>query len=422
MGLLRHSAEPSCKPDEDPVLPRHWPLVWRIHPPAHIDVHHGLLVLHPRPFVAPVVLLAEVGLPPLAFDVRRWLPIVVSELADMPGGVRGEQDHLLIPFADDGDIGERAGDGHLVGRVINVDDATYPRIVVLVADFGRCGHAGLIDALGKAGELLAPGAGLPVGVLAGIAATIAVAVAVSVAAPPTARLGHVATSGLVTRFYCLAERIPPPAQGLPMAMLVMPLPRGTRLRSKEQAAAVLRSSGEMVDPASLGEATLLATEDVAIDAQLQAVLVVREGVEVEVEQALTVSFACGVRDEVSQQALPVLRMGLAEQASERPKGSQLAQLSALQLRRGGEQGSERPRLSLLSAVSAEGVCLAGFQRASFASFGSWLLSVSYGGAAWARVTQPRHGVAPLLHSCDGNGSMPTAACMQMCHAHEAAPI
>lgn len=126
-----------------------------------------------------------------------------------------------------------------------------------------------------------------------------------------------------------------------MPMLVMTLPRGTRLRSKEQAAAVLRSPSEMVDPASLGEPTLLATEDVAIDARLQAVLVVREGVEAEVEQALTVSFACGVRDEVSQQALPVVRMGLAEQASERPKGSQLAQLSALQLRRGGEQGSGR---------------------------------------------------------------------------------
>lgn len=115
----------------------------------------------------------------------------------------------------------------------------------------------------------------------------------------------------------------------------MPLPRGTRLWSKEQAAAILRSLGEMVDPASLGEPTLLATEDVAIDARLQAVLVVREGVEAEVEQAPTVSFACGVRDEVSQQALAVVRMGLAEQASERPKGSQLAQLSALQLRRGG---------------------------------------------------------------------------------------
>lgn len=175
-----------------------------------------------------------------------------------------------------------------------------------------------------------------------------------------------------------------------MLMLVMTLLRGTRLRSKEQATAVLRSSGDMVYPASLGEPPLLATEDVAIDARLQAVLVVREGVEAEVKQALTVSFACGVRDEVSQQALPVLRMGLAEQASEGPKGSQLAQLSALQLRRRGRIRQSR-RLSLLSAVSAEGGCSAGFQRGSFASFGSSLLSVSYGPGS--------HSLGTVSHRC-----------------------
>lgn len=330
MRLLRHAAEPSCEADQDPVLPGHWPLVRRIHPPSHIDVNDGLLVLHPRPLVAPVVLLAEVGLPALAVDVGRRLPIIVPEPPHMPGRVRGEQDHLLIPFADDGNVGEGAGDGHLVGHVIDVDDATYPRVVILVTDFGRCGHAGLVDTLGKTRELLAPGPGLPVGVLAGIAATIAVAV--SVAAPTTARLRHVAASGFVTGAYCLAEHIPPPALDLPM--VVMPLARWPRLRPKEQAPAVLGSPADMVNPAGLGEATLLATEDVAIDARLQAVLIVREGVETEVEQALPVSFACGVGEEVSQQALPVLGMRLAEQASERPEGSHLGQLSALQPRRG----------------------------------------------------------------------------------------
>lgn len=339
VGLLRHAAEPPCEPDQDPVLPRHWALVRGVNPSTHVDVYDGLLVLHPRPLVAPVVLLAEVGLPALALDVGRWLPIVVSELADMPGGVRGEQDHLLVAFADDGNVGEGARDGHLVGRVIDVYYATYPRVVVLVADLGCSGHAGLVDTLGKARELLAPGAGLPVGILAGVAATtIAVAVAVSVAARTTARLRHVAASGLVTRVYSrLAGHIPPPALGL--AVLVMPLPRGPGLRPKEQAAAVLCSSADVVDPAGLGEPTLLASEDVAVDARLQAVLVVREGVEAEVEQALTVSLARGVREEVSQQALPGVRMGLAEQASEGPKGSHFARLSALQPRRGGGYGS-----------------------------------------------------------------------------------
>lgn len=149
-------------------------------------------------------------------------------------------------------------------------------------------------------------------------------------------------------------------------MLLVPLPRGPGLRPKEQAAAVLRSSADMVDPASLGEPTLLVSEDVAVDARLQAVLVVGEGVEAEVEQALTVSLACGLREEVSQQALPLVRMGLAEQASEGPKGSHFAQLSALQRRRGGRIW-QCSRLSLLSALCAEDACLAGIQRGSFAS-------------------------------------------------------
>lgn len=56
-------------------------------------------------------------------------------------------------------------------------------------------------------------------------------------------------------------------------------------------------------------------------------LEVREGVEAEVEDALTVSLAYGVGEEGPQQALPVVRMGLAEQASERPEGSHFARLA-----------------------------------------------------------------------------------------------
>lgn len=70
-------------------------------------------------------------------------------------------------------------------------------------------------------------------------------------------------------------------------------------------------------------------------------LIVREGVEAEVEEALTISFAYGVGEKEAQQALLVLRMGLAEQASERPEGSHFVLLSARQPRRGGEQGGVR---------------------------------------------------------------------------------
>lgn len=130
-------------------------------------------------------------------------------------------------------------------------------------------------------------------------------------------------------------------------MLVMPVPGGARLRPKlrpeEQAPTALGSPGDPVDPAGPGEATLFATEYIAIDSRLQAVLVVREGVEAEVEEALAVSLAYGVGEEESQQALPVtrmgMRMGLAEQASERPEGSHFARLSARQpLRRGVVSG------------------------------------------------------------------------------------
>lgn len=113
-------------------------------------------------------------------------------------------------------------------------------------------------------------------------------------------------------------------------MLGMAVARGSRPWPEEQAATALGSPVEMVDPAGLGEAALFATEDVAIDARLQAVLVVGDGVEAEVEDTLAVSLAHGVGEEESQQALAVVRMGLAEQASERPEESHFAQLSAQQ--------------------------------------------------------------------------------------------
>ncbi|KAG8156438.1 hypothetical protein KVR01_013672 [Diaporthe batatas] len=84
----------------------------------------------------------------------------------------------------------------------------------------------------------------------------------------------------------------------------------------------------MVDPAGAGEAALLASEDVAIDARLQAVLIVGEGVEAEVEDALTVFLADGDGGEEAQQGLALVRTGLAEQASEGPEESHLAELSA----------------------------------------------------------------------------------------------
>lgn len=45
----------------------------------------------------------------------------------------------------------------------------------------------------------------------------------------------------------------------------------------------------MVNPASLGQSPGLAAKDIAIDARLQAVFILRQGIEAEVEDALTVA-------------------------------------------------------------------------------------------------------------------------------------
>lgn len=87
-----------------------------------------------------------------------------------------------------------------------------------------------------------------------------------------------------------------------------------------QPSTVLSSLGDAIDDASLGEAAVLALEDGAVDARLEAVLVVGEGVEVEVEQAFSVAFADGVREEVAKETLLVVRV---TRASEGPEGSHL---------------------------------------------------------------------------------------------------
>lgn len=69
---------------------------------------------------------------------------------------------------------------------------------------------------------------------------------------------------------------------------------------------------------------MLAADDVAVDAALQAELVIREGLEAEVEQALAVALTDAVGKQIAQEALRVVRMRrLAEEALERPEGSQV---------------------------------------------------------------------------------------------------
>lgn len=61
--------------------------------------------------------------------------------------------------------------------------------------------------------------------------------------------------------------------------------------------------GDNVDDAALLSAPALAPEDEAVDSGLEAVLEVREGIEVEVDQALAVSVAHGAWEEISEETL-----------------------------------------------------------------------------------------------------------------------
>jgi hypothetical protein len=84
--------------------------------------------------------------------------------------------------------------------------------------------------------------------------------------------------------------------------------------------------GDVVDYATPLGASALAPENEAVDARLQAVLELREGVEVEVEEALAVAVPDGAGEEVAEEALPVMRVWARASASKEPEGSQLVKL------------------------------------------------------------------------------------------------
>lgn len=67
----------------------------------------------------------------------------------------------------------------------------------------------------------------------------------------------------------------------------------------------------------------MATKNIAVDATLQAMLVVRNSIKVKCQKSLTVALAQafpGVGEQVSQETLLVMRMRLAKEASEGLEG------------------------------------------------------------------------------------------------------
>lgn len=88
------------------------------------------------------------------------------------------------------------------------------------------------------------------------------------------------------------------------------------VRPQQQPSAVPRDN--VNDAAPLG-ASALAPNNEAVYAGLQPLLEVREGVEVEFEEALTVAVADGARGEVAEEALSVVRV-LAWEPQELERG------------------------------------------------------------------------------------------------------
>lgn len=91
--------------------------------------------------------------------------------------------------------------------------------------------------------------------------------------------------------------------------------------AQQKPPAALGGPRDAINPAGLGQTPGLAAKDVAVDARLEAMLIVGEGVEMEVEQALAVSLAKGVREQIPEEALLVVRMRLGKEAPQRPDRS-----------------------------------------------------------------------------------------------------
>jgi hypothetical protein len=89
-------------------------------------------------------------------------------------------------------------------------------------------------------------------------------------------------------------------------------------RAQEHPTTVLR---EVISEAGLCKSLSLLSEYILVDSRFEAMLVVRKGVEPEVEESFAVSVSDSRWEEVSKKAAGVVRV-LAPQAEE-PKGSQL---------------------------------------------------------------------------------------------------
>lgn len=88
-----------------------------------------------------------------------------------------------------------------------------------------------------------------------------------------------------------------------VAAVMMFSEAGRRAWTQEKTATLLGRASNPVHPAGPCKTTTLAGENVAINARLQAVLVVRECVKVEAKQALAIALAKGAWGEGAQEAL-----------------------------------------------------------------------------------------------------------------------
>lgn len=112
----------------------------------------------------------------------------------------------------------------------------------------------------------------------------------------------------------------------------MPRPR-FRGRTQQQPPTALRDS---IHPTGLCQAAALAAENIAINAALQAMLIIGDSVEVKCQKALAVALTeafAGVGEKVAQEALLVIRMRLAKEATEGFEGRQFGGREGMLYRR-----------------------------------------------------------------------------------------
>ncbi|KAL2022558.1 hypothetical protein VTK56DRAFT_5165 [Thermocarpiscus australiensis] len=226
----------------------------------------------------------------------------------MPLRIGRKQHHLLLPVRDNRHLRKRPGDRHL--RVRHLHPPHGPAIIVLLPQLRRRRHPGAVHAPRHGSQPPASGPALRIRRRRASRNPAPVAIPLVRLHLPPLRPVLCPRAIYQSRNRRLPRRISRRVSSSSSSGRRRP---AAKLGRQQQAAAPVVAAADEVDEKAGGLAAapallLLALDDEAVDAALQAVLVAREGVEAEAEQALAVALADGVRDEVAQERGAVVRL------------------------------------------------------------------------------------------------------------------